>query len=608
MVQRTRLLGVPTPESVQLAKSLASTSRRRAAATNLRANTRAGTATASAVSSMSGKVQTKRYRPAGLHPSSDIITPGAASAVSLHADMLLMPDASIIRLASLVSPPSGLPVASSPVALPRAITRTRRHVPIPLLSPELQTLVLAHLAGEPLKSLSTDAFRRALPLALTCRAYYSAFKSAVRGVRLLPIGFASAVQHHRIRPQDRASQPIAPSPVLSHREARAVVVREPSAEHARKDSAFGPFGRRPRPPRKISDSNVQAMVSALPALVEIQLSTTVALTDAGVLAIARFCPQVRVLKISGIHQITDMAVRSLRTCKHMHTLDLSFCSKFSDAAAVDLAAMPALVSLSVSRWSITDMFVKNLFANGGGAAIASLSLSGCSELSDLALVHACSGAGSRLRSLKLRHCRRITDAGLDALVSNCVVLESLDISSNDMVTADGVARLGNISTLRSIDANSVANISDAAVAQLVESGLLTSISLSWCPQLSDGTAQCLSACPGLVHVNLSGCKRLTDLGVTALAALPVLEKIGLMYCGELTSASLRTLATAANAPLKEVDVRFVRNLDGDMLEHLRANCDVVHDSIAPIAEGQGQRIWTCRREIRNVPIASPEYF
>jgi Leucine Rich repeat len=366
---------------------------------------------------------------------------------------------------------------------------------------------------------------------------------------------------------------------------------------------MGRFGAaRPRARGKVSDVMVRDMVAALPKLVELQLSTAVQLTDAGVAAVAEHCPQIRTLKIAGNHAITDRAVGALRSCRSLEMLDLSFCSLLTDAAAKDLAALPALTTLSVARWNVTDAFVQDLLCGGGGGggkALKDLNLAGCAAISDGALDHISVHAAERMEALHLRQCRRVSDAGLELLVRSCTALRELDISCNDNITADAVGLLGEMGSLRVLKASQMSNVSDAAVARLAAAGQLTSVRLSWCPLLTDAAADSLAGCRSLTEVNLSGVKLLTDAGVYALASLPALKRVKLTYCGRLSNAAVDALAGAANAPLKEVDVRSCRRIHAEKLEELRACCETLHDSTR--VSQPARKIWSCRRSLPRLP-------
>jgi Leucine Rich repeat len=497
-----------------------------------------------------------------IHPAVDAAAPRSAPGPEMPH---LSPPASVpltLSLAAarrLLSPaaPADLRAASAAPASPRARTRTRRRPPLPVLSPELVQQVFVALSGAPLDgAITTDGFRRALPLALTCRAYYAAFVGMVRALDVLPAGFASPRSG-----TGRGSRPVCVFP-------------------ARESSRMGMprFGGRPRR-SKITDTMVRDMVAALPNLVCLHLSTAVNLTDAGAMVLAEFCPQLRRLKINGSHTVTDLAVRALSSLRGLETLDLSFCTLLTDASGGFLANYSALTELHVKQWtSITDGFVRDLFANRASQGLVELSLSGCSNLSDSSLTAIVAAIGEHLQVLRINRCRRISDAGIALLAAQCVNLQELDIGYNDTLTSEGVGLLENMPKLQALRATNVPNTTDAAVARLATAGLLTVVELSWCPLLSDASAEALANCQGLQDVNLNGVKLLTDVGVGALAALPALETLKLMYCVEVGDESARALAGAANAPLNEIDVRRCRRISAKELDLLRESCLQLHDS------------------------------
>jgi Leucine Rich repeat len=479
-----------------------------------------------------------------------------------------------------------------------------------ILPPELLERIYTHLAGESVTALSTCGYRKCLPLALTCRAYYAALISAVRSLAILPVGFAS---------RRAKSDPPPPYPLgysLMEAVAAAIGKRRRSASSvaqgypsltvdgdvplavpttllalptvASSPPFAGPtadkaaFFLRPGTSRfKVSDGMVCRMVAALPNLEELELSLAVGLTDAGIVAVAELCPGLRALRVTGNSVVTIESLRVLsRACSQLHLLDMSYCRQMGDSAAPHLAGFLALQTLKVAKWNITDEFLRVLFGDScDGKRLSVLHLACCQQLTDVGMGHIARGTNSRLRALSVRSCRLVGDDGLDAVVRHCPFLQDVDVSYNDNLTADGVGLLGQLPHLRRVHAVQCRNVTDATAALLADCVGLENVNLSWCSGLTDtGVHSLVSGCPHLVHVSIAGCRFVTDIGVETLVQLEALERVVVTYCPLLSDEAAKSLGWARNGPLREVDLRRCEGVSSGAVERLRRNVMLLHDT------------------------------
>lgn len=414
--------------------------------------------------------------------------------------------------------------------------------PIANLGVEVFELVLAHVAGEPLDSaMSTDAIRRMLPLALACREHYAIFRNAIRGLAMLPVGTLS-------RQRERGSLPLFP---FSH----------PCQIHRRPSQRIG------KAPAKISDGMIVRACLSFPMLRKLELSQAVAVSDAGVIAVASLVPRLEECRIRANETVSSLSARALSACKHLRVLDMAFCDRMDDDAAPYLRNLPRLRDLNISKWSITDKFC-NVMANA--SSLESLQLTSCEGLTDASCV-ALAKRAPRLRLLNIRECRRISDAGVRAL-SNCKALEYIDLSFNDRISDYSTEALGSsLLQLRTVRLSQCAGLTDATATYLGKSSSLQNVKLSWC-FLTDETAAALRDCQTIEIINLSGCGRLTDDAIADLAQLPRLRRLKLTYCERLTDQCVLALCKAANAPLEYVDVRHCRRITQMACEVLKTSC------------------------------------
>jgi hypothetical protein len=321
--------------------------------------------------------------------------------------------------------------------------------------------------------------------------------------------------------------------------------------------------------RRISNGMLRDMIAALPSLVHLEVSFAVALSDDGVRAVARTCPHLRLLKVSGNHALTKESILALRGCRELETLDLSFCKGFRDDAGPLLSSFQKLRNLSISYWRISDKFLGSLFAYGGAKALETISLGNCVDVSDVGISYIARYAGERLRGLRIRGCARISDRGLSMLAATAPRLEHIDASYNDNIIADGVGFLGACEGLRYVNLTNCTALTDGAVAKVVRGGGIEELHLSWCTLLTDAAIVSIASCPRLARIGLDGCARLTDLGVRSLAECRELAHLSITYCPRLTGETLTALIGGVFISLKDADVRFCPGMTVDSVARVR---------------------------------------
>ncbi|XP_060784423.1 uncharacterized protein fbxl9 [Neoarius graeffei] len=216
------------------------------------------------------------------------------------------------------------------------------------------------------------------------------------------------------------------------------------------------------------------------SLKELDLTSCIVLTDSSVHAIASYLPGLRVLRLGWCKLITDWGLlgmeepsdgkepskhtedegprftrtfgnmgffrppkmpfdekprlvtfreregTSLRAIKDLQELDLTGCSKLTDASITQVLRFPVLQRLSLAMLpEISDEGVASVALHC--RCLTSLALSGCSRLTDEGLAHALPHL-RRLQHLQLADCDGITDRSLSLIVQHCKRLRTLDIS------------------------------------------------------------------------------------------------------------------------------------------------------------------------------------
>jgi hypothetical protein len=221
-------------------------------------------------------------------------------------------------------------------------------------------------------------------------------------------------------------------------------------------------------PNDAVSSRLSEIVEELPKLRECDFSYTSSLTDEGVISLAMSCPDIEILNLSKCSRITDAAIASLVQCRalkrlhlsnntqltdaafaglsegcwpKMEILDLSGLRRLSDAIFVSLArACPSLVKVVLRDTNVTDEIVWTLCELC--PSILTLDFSGCPNVTDRSLV-AISKHLHSLTFLEFRNNEAITDDGIAKLVAKCHSIKTLWMSGCHSISDRSVLQIAD---------------------------------------------------------------------------------------------------------------------------------------------------------------------
>mmetsp|Transcript_22785 Transcript_22785/g.38022 ORF Transcript_22785/g.38022 Transcript_22785/m.38022 type:complete len:469 (-) Transcript_22785:381-1787(-) len=163
---------------------------------------------------------------------------------------------------------------------------------------------------------------------------------------------------------------------------------------------------------RITDSSIFRMANNLIALIEIRLQWCTGVSDAGITALVRSCPRLRLLDLKSC-AVTDRGILSIaENCAQLKELDLSWCPNFSESALIRL--------LEMHNSGRIDSNEEGLEASVG-LTLEQLNLEWCAQVTD-ATLHALKAiemrqpsGSSLLKCVRLSGCVNITHKGLEML-------------------------------------------------------------------------------------------------------------------------------------------------------------------------------------------------
>jgi F-box/leucine-rich repeat protein 2/20 len=202
--------------------------------------------------------------------------------------------------------------------------------------------------------------------------------------------------------------------------------------------------------------------------------------DDTVIALAKSCPLLTRINVSGCRELTDVACTA-GLAAHGHRfvrVGLARCNKLTDAGMQALASSAqGLHSLDVGFCDrITDVGVASVARKC--PQLRWLDLTCCIQVTSAALV-VLSGHARELRVLSVRGCTHVSDAGLAAVAAGCPFLADLNVWMCPLVTDDGVG-----SVIRRCP-------------------LLQSLAVCGCALVTDVTADLVAGLPGSALIDVA---------------------------------------------------------------------------------------------------------
>lgn len=262
----------------------------------------------------------------------------------------------------------------------------------------------------------------------------------------------------------------------------------------------------------------------LPAtLTELDLSGTL-LLDHSLLLLAESPAHrsLRVLRLAGCTELTDVGLMYVARLPELRDLDLSSCD------------------VSVGLDTVAERCPH----------LARLVLADCADVDDAAVCDVARRSGG-LRELVLRSCPDVGEAACEALARGCPLLRSLEV---DGLTDAGAACIGaGLGELAFLRVAASASLTDEGVASVVRGCReLSDLRLLWCSLVGDASCAAVAEhCTALRTLHMASCVRVTDRGLAALAGgagvRRTLTDVNMNRCARLSNTGVAAAASSLDA-------------------------------------------------------------
>ncbi|XP_065831178.1 F-box/LRR-repeat protein 2-like [Oscarella lobularis] len=224
-----------------------------------------------------------------------------------------------------------------------------------------------------------------------------------------------------------------------------------------------------------------------------------------------------------------------RRCPNLRVIDFEGCMKFTGKCF--FVAGPNLTTVLLSQChKVTDDAFQ--FLNRAGCALTRVDVSGCVQLTDSAareivkfpLTHLKMSNCPKVRFIELKRLPNLVelnvsrndavdDCWLSVIAFYCRLLRTLDVSQCRNVTDDGVKCLSNCFLLESLNISLVTSLTDASCIELACLESLRTLSAKHCHFLTSASlSRIVSECTRLENLNVSGCDSIGDRLVDSLLA------------------------------------------------------------------------------------------
>ncbi|KAE9586947.1 putative F-box domain, leucine-rich repeat domain, L domain-containing protein [Lupinus albus] len=240
----------------------------------------------------------------------------------------------------------------------------------------------------------------------------------------------------------------------------------------------------------LSDNGLVSFAKAAPSIENLQLEECHRVTQFGFFGLLFTCgAKLKVLTLASCYGIKDMNLRlpEVFPCVSLWSLSICNCPGFGNATLAVLGKLcPQLQNVELNGLEeITDTGFLPLLESSK-AGLVKVNLRGCKNVTDKVVSSIANLHGSTLDVLNLDGCNKVGDASLKAIASNCQVLSDLDVS-RCTITDSGIAALtrGNLHNLKILSLACCASVSNKSVPALKKLGrTLAGLNILACNRVS----------------------------------------------------------------------------------------------------------------------------
>ncbi|WJX35553.1 Transcription factor COE2 [Trifolium repens] len=291
------------------------------------------------------------------------------------------------------------------------------------------------------------------------------------------------------------------------------------------------------------------------------------------------------LTIGSCPGVTDVGLEAIgKGCPNVKNFELHRCAFLSDNGLVSFTkAAPSIESLQLEECHrVTQLGLVGVLFNCG-AKLKALTLVRCYGIKDMNLVLPAVSPCESVSSLSIRNCPGVGNSTLAVVGKLCPLLQKLELVGLEGVTDTGFLSLleGSKASLANVNLRGCINLTDAGVLSMVKlhGSTLDVLNLNCCKKISDASLTAIAGnCPLLSDLDVSRCA-ITDAGITAIACGVQLnlEVLCLAGCNSVTNKSMQALKKMGDS-LQGLNIKNCKSISSravdKLVEHLWM-CDIL---------------------------------
>jgi len=293
----------------------------------------------------------------------------------------------------------------------------------------------------------------------------------------------------------------------------------------------------------INDSQLQELAASHSDMECLRIGDNRTVTPAALLRIAQGTPRLKNLCLRGTLATDEVVNAFISHCPDLERIDLGDCLALERINGLSTRIHIRELRLPRCDKAVTAELVASL---RGCRKLEVLDLSFCTAVTDQALQELSAGCRA-LTWVSLAGCKQLSDAGLMALAGSNPGIKHLNLALNRQMslTDDGVANAVRVlRRLRSFDATGCTHLHTKMPRSLAKNcEWVEELSLASCTDMCDDELRALLAgCQRLESLDLTGCQSLTEANLLeVIPASPKLRRLVVNLVPDLSESGLATL-------------------------------------------------------------------
>ncbi|KAK6118355.1 hypothetical protein DH2020_047926 [Rehmannia glutinosa] len=324
----------------------------------------------------------------------------------------------------------------------------------------------------------------------------------------------------------------------------------------------------------IGDEGLCEIASGCHLLQKIDLCHCPGITDEGLIAIAKNCPNLMSVTVESCSNIGNESLQALgRNCPNLKYITVKNCPLVSDQGIASLfsSAGHILTNAKLQALNISDVSLAVI--GHYGSALTDLTLIGLENVNERGFWVMGKGQGlQKLRSLSITACKGVSDLGIEAVGKGCPDLKMIALRKCLLVSDRGLVSFAKAAeSLESLQLEECHRITQYGIFGILANCCkkLKALALANCLGIQDldfGGLPLTSLCLSLRSLTIRNCPGFGDAGLGLLGRLcPKLTQVDLSGLQGITDAGVLPLVQCSEAGLVKVNLSECVNLTDNVV-------------------------------------------